>query len=1666
MVKTTRWLVAFVVVALVSALGQPFAYAANGDALPYAKGFLVTGNYVASGVDLTEQNNPIDQNGFSTGTIHMTGPTAIPPDADIVAAYMYFETITLTSALSQATGVTFRGNTVLLNDLMAVKKSKQDLTGSTASCWSSGVPLTDTMFRVDVLRWLPIRLDADGKATGKRLVNDEDLLAHDLPLHQVKLPVRSGNSVPESAGASLVVVYRDPDPSKPLRKVVFYDGIHIQSSLTEVTTQSLQGFYRSSAQKSAQITHIIASGQPNKNERIFFDDGILDNGNLHQVSAADPIAGGSSSQRGWSTLTYDVSNWMNPRNKSAGGYGETASTSIDHAPGGGYDCLTLGAVIFSTAVADVDNDGLPDGLEDAAAGLKDPDGKALPNLNKMGPNNVGASSSHKDIFMEFNSLWAPAGTSYGGPGAPYDSKTETSTDLRGHNHTPTPEMLKLIGDAYVAHGITPHFDVGDITTYHASNPPNPLTDLIDPQKLGVVTHVDWVDDYTSTVADQYLVPSLYARGGEVIKEVACDRTIPRCQFPDFPGTVGWKFGLEAYRDQPVGDSGEEISLHPGDPNYVNWKTGKHRRRFDRERFGLFHYVLYAHARGNPKSDFPDNPDFHHPTTASGVADLPGGNVLVTLGLWDDFVGRPFVRASTTFHETGHNLGLWHGGFAAVWGNKYPLAGLPKTSTFIDLNCKPNYLSSMSYLYQVVGLFDTFDNIHLDYSDRDYFGSAFNTLNEKSALDDVEPSAIYIPAWFAPAGSPLAVALGASPSTRFCDGSKFGATPPAPMARVHAHATDNSLAIDWNGNPSTSAAADQNVNFDGTSDGSETLSSALRGFNDWANIRLDQIGAGRKAVKFQDGDFADFGSGDFTDFGSGDFTDFGSGDFTDYGSGDFTDFGSGDFTDFGSGLILINSSGDFVDFGSGDFTDFGSGDFTDFGSGDFLDFGTGSERQELDFDGARGLAKSAPYGLAACIVVAGLPDPGCTRAEPSTPQYHRVEVRFKSSTVGHVFQYVFQRKKGNAVSTDPYVPADGTPTASTTLSFIDQTELPDSQEFTYRVRTEFDDETDHTFSPWSQPVTITAVNDAPTAYNDTFSTNEDTLLTTGNVLGTVAGTPGFDTDDDSNHSGLRAVLVSGPSSGMLTSQGATLNVGDVFDGSFSFAPAQDFEGGPVSFRYKANDGTWPCPTNLDLNAVCQMSPDSDEATVTINVISRHTTTDISSSKNPSVYGDPLTFTATVKAVSPQLGTPTGTVTFNDGATTLGTGTLSQLIDGQATATFAISSLSATDHFITAEYAGDIKNRGTANTTGFYGSTSPPPPLTQTVDKADPTITVTGYAVPYDGNAHTATGTAIGVTGESLSGLDLSGTTHTAAGTYATDAWTFTDTTLNYKNASGTVSDAIGTAPSVTTVTCAAGPFTYNGAAQTPCSATVTGAGGLSLTPTPDYANNTDAGTATASYTYAGDANHTSSSDSKTFTIAKAAATISVTPYSVTYDGNAHTATGTAKGVKGESLSGLNLSGTTHTSVGDYPSDIWSFVGGTNYNNASGTVHDVIKAVYGFLNVANLPPPAGKTFKPGSAVPLKWQFTVDGVVYNSVNANPQITVVPPSGPSLIFTPQDPGSSSFQPPTAANGYTWQFNWQTKNANGTALPSGTYKVYVGSSQTGQTFGAGAFGPFSVTLK
>src|SRR5262245_44425713 len=149
--------------------GQAQAGALPG-ALPYSTSYLVTGNYVAAGVDLTPQQNPA-VNGLSTGTISVSG---VPANADIVAAFLYYEAIHL-PGVDPTANVEFRGSTLVSTGIKT--STTGNLGGNNqAQCWgAAGGPGAQlTMARADVLQLLPKRFDANGVWTGKRLVNSAD----------------------------------------------------------------------------------------------------------------------------------------------------------------------------------------------------------------------------------------------------------------------------------------------------------------------------------------------------------------------------------------------------------------------------------------------------------------------------------------------------------------------------------------------------------------------------------------------------------------------------------------------------------------------------------------------------------------------------------------------------------------------------------------------------------------------------------------------------------------------------------------------------------------------------------------------------------------------------------------------------------------------------------------------------------------------------------------------------------------------------------------------------------------------------------------------------------------------------------------------------------------------------------------------------------------------------------------------------------------------------------------------------------------------------------------------------------------------------------------------------------------------------------------------------
>ena len=164
--------------------------------------------------------------------------------------------------------------------------------------------------------------------------------------------------------------------------------------------------------------------------------------------------------------------------------------------------------------------------------------------------------------------------------------------------------------------------------------------------------------------------------------------------------------------------------------------------------------------------------------------------------------------------------------------------------------------------------------------------------------------------------------------------------------------------------------------------------------------------------------------------------------------------------------------------------------------------------------------------------------------------------------------------------------------------------------------------------------------------------------------------------------------------------------------------------------------------------------------------------------------------------------------------------------------------------------------------------------------------------YDGNPHTATGTATGAGGVNLdSDLNLSGTTHTAAGTYASDGWTFTNP--NYKDASGTVSDVINQAQATATLSFDASSLTqtYDGTARVVTVTTNPAAlSGVSITYGGSATAPTDAGSYALSATLT-NANYQADPIAGTLTVAQATATLSFDTSSLTqtYDGTARVVT---------------------------------------------------------------------------------------------------------------------------------------------------------------------------------
>ena len=200
---------------------------------------------------------------------------------------------------------------------------------------------------------------------------------------------------------------------------------------------------------------------------------------------------------------------------------------------------------------------------------------------------------------------------------------------------------------------------------------------------------------------------------------------------------------------------------------------------------------------------------------------------------------------------------------------------------------------------------------------------------------------------------------------------------------------------------------------------------------------------------------------------------------------------------------------------------------------------------------------------------------------------------------------------------------------------------------------------------------------------------------------------------------------------------------------------------------------------------------------------------------------------------------------------------------------------------------------SNSCGTVTSTT----VSLTVNKADANITVNGYTGIYDAQAQGASGSATGVGGVALTGLDLGASFTDVPG--GTAHWTFSNP--NYEDESGDVSIVINKADANITVNGYTG--VYDAQAHG-ASGSATGVGGVALTGFDLGASFTDVPGGTAHWTFS-NPNYEDESGDVSIVINKADANITVNGYTGVYDAQAHGASGSAIGVGGVALTGLYL-----------------------------------------------------------------------------------------------------------------------------------------------------------------
>jgi len=181
--------------------------------------YFVTGDFASAGVTL----RGLGVGGIATGTITIPDSTTntnaiqgVPDGADIIDAFLYWETLESTPSASATSG-TFNNYPI----------TGQQIASDLPSYTDGALTGTLRAYRADVNAYFPVGANGVRTASGG---------------FTVSLPDGGATALPLTEGASLVVIYRVLSPNFPLKSVVIYDG---SANPNSSTTQNVLGFYDS-----------------------------------------------------------------------------------------------------------------------------------------------------------------------------------------------------------------------------------------------------------------------------------------------------------------------------------------------------------------------------------------------------------------------------------------------------------------------------------------------------------------------------------------------------------------------------------------------------------------------------------------------------------------------------------------------------------------------------------------------------------------------------------------------------------------------------------------------------------------------------------------------------------------------------------------------------------------------------------------------------------------------------------------------------------------------------------------------------------------------------------------------------------------------------------------------------------------------------------------------------------------------------------------------------------------------------------------------------------------------------------------------------------------------------------------------------------------------------